>query len=37
MRLSEVAQVVPKGGRAVAIIVGEEDVRPSPLIRPKKK
>ncbi|KAF4963336.1 hypothetical protein F66182_18130, partial [Fusarium sp. NRRL 66182] len=25
VRLSEVAQVVPKGGRAVAIIVGEED------------
>lgn len=28
VRLSEVAQVVPKGGRAVAVIVGEEDVRP---------
>lgn len=28
VRLSEVAQVVPKGGRAVAIIVGEENVRP---------
>lgn len=27
VRLSEVAQVVPKGGRSVAIIVGEEDVR----------
>ncbi|PCG93547.1 Ribosome recycling factor [Penicillium occitanis (nom. inval.)] len=26
VRLSEVAQVVPKGGRAVAIIVGEEDL-----------
>lgn len=26
VRLVEVAQVVPKGGRAVAIIVGEEDV-----------
>lgn len=37
VRLSEVAQVVPKGGRAVAIIVGEEDVRPSPLIRRKEK
>ncbi|KAE8550296.1 hypothetical protein EYB25_006520 [Talaromyces marneffei] len=26
VRLSEVAQVVPKGGRAVAIIIGEEDL-----------
>jgi hypothetical protein len=37
VRLSEVAQVVPKGGRAVAIIVGEEDASPACPLRRRKQ
>ncbi len=30
-KLSDLAQIVPKGGRAVIVMVGEEDVKPAPL------